>query len=159
MRRVVVVTIATTTLEPPVAGSDVVDDLCAAVRAGAPPGTLVRIEGFVDLPMSLSIALATDPALRRGDVETAVRAALERDFGRPVRRFGEAVHRSQVLACVQGVPGVVAALLRGFSAPGVVVDAQGRLPCPGPVLTDIGFTPARLLSVAAADITFTELTP
>jgi hypothetical protein len=159
MRRVVVVTIATTTLEPPAAGSDVVDGLRAAVLAAAPPGTLARVEGFVDLPMSLQIALATDPALRRGDVETAVRAALERDFGRPVRRFGEPVHRSQVLACVQGVPGVVAALLRGFSAPGVAVDAQGRLPCPGPVLTDTGFTPARLLSVAAGDITFTELTP
>jgi len=117
----------------------------------------VRVEGFVDLPMSLEIALATDPALHRGDVEAAVRLGLERDFGRPVRRFGEAVHRSQVLACVQGVPGVVAALLREFSAPGVTVDDQGRLPCPGPVLTDTAFTPARLLSVAAADVRFTEL--
>jgi hypothetical protein len=157
MRRVVVVTIATTTLEPPAAGSDVVDDLLAAVLATAPPGTRVRIEGFVDLPMTLEIALATDPALRRGEVEAAVRASLERDFGRPMRRFGEAVHRSQVLACVQGVAGVVAALLTGFSAPGVVVDGQGRLPCPGPVLTDTVFTPARLLSVAAADVGFTEL--
>jgi predicted phage baseplate assembly protein len=156
MRRIMVVTIATTTLDPP-ADSDVVKDLGAAVLAAAPPGTHVRIEGFVDLPMSLEIALATDPARRRGDTEQAVRAALVRDFGRPARRFGEAVHRSQVLACVQGVPGVLAALLTGFSATGVTVDDQGRLPCPGPVLTDAGFTPARLLSVASADVRFAEL--
>ncbi len=156
MRRIIVVTIATTTLDPPVAGSDVVKDLGAAVLAAAPPGTHVRIEGFADLPMSLEVTLATDPALRRNDVEEAVRSALVRDFGRQARRFGEAVHRSQVLACVQGVPGVLAALLTGFSATGVVVDDQGRLPCPGPVLTDAGFTPARLLSVAGADVHFAE---
>ena len=157
MRRIIVVTIATTTLDPPGADSDVVKDLGAAVLAAAPPGTHVRIEGFVDLPMSLEITLATDPALRRGDVEEAVRTALVRDFGRPARRFGEAVHRSQVLACVQGVPGVLAALLTGFSATGVAVDDQGRLPCPGPVLSDAGFTPARLLSVTSTDVHFAEL--
>ncbi|MFG2106458.1 baseplate J/gp47 family protein [Micromonospora chersina] len=163
MRRTICVTIATTSLGPPQPGSDLVKGLRDAILAAAPPGTHVRIEGFVDLPMSLEISLATDPALRRGDVEAAVRTALVRDFGRAARRFGEAVHRSQVLATVQGVPGVVAVLLATLSAKGAKEeakeDAEGRLPCPGPRLTGAGFEQARLLSVSAEAITFKELKP
>ncbi|MEH0823813.1 MULTISPECIES: baseplate J/gp47 family protein [unclassified Micromonospora] len=165
MRRTICVTIATTTLSPPQPGSDLVKGLRDAILAAAPPGTHVRIKGFDDLPMSLEISLATDPALRRGDVEAAVRTALARDLGRAARRFGEAVHRSQVLATVQGVPGVVAALLTKFSATDVttgvevIEDAEGRLRCPGPRLTDGLFAKAGLLSVSAEAITFTELTP
>ncbi|MFU8874983.1 baseplate J/gp47 family protein [Micromonospora sp. SL4-19] len=163
MRRIICLTIATTTLSPPQPGSDLVKGLRDAILAAAPPGTHVRIAGFVDLPMSLQISLATDPAFRRGTVEAAVRTAVERDFGRAARRFGEAVHRSQVLATVQKVPGVVAALLTMFSAKGAdeeaTEDAEGRLPCPGPRLTEGVLEPARLLSVSAEAITFKELTP
>ncbi|AKJ15762.1 hypothetical protein ABB07_38705 [Streptomyces incarnatus] len=164
LRRIVCVTVASTSFEPPAAGSDLVTGLHAALVAAAPPGTHVRIEGFVDLPMTVTLALASDPDLPRPDVEAAVRAALVRDFGKSARPFGTAVHRSQVIATAQHVPGVTAVVLTGFSAPGVTQDAEGRLPCPGPTLVtdrNTGLTrlePARLLSVAASDITFTELT-
>ncbi|MFI1292483.1 baseplate J/gp47 family protein [Streptomyces sp. NPDC020792] len=164
LRRIVCVTVATTSFAPPAAGSDLVTGLHAALVAVAPPGTHVRIAGFVDLPMTVALALASDPYLPRPDVEAAVRAALVRDFGKPVRPFGTAVHRSQIIATAQNVPGVTAVVLTGFSAPGVTQDTEGRLPCPGPTLvTDrstgvIRLEPARLLSVAASDITFTELT-
>ncbi|MFH0522328.1 baseplate J/gp47 family protein [Streptomyces sp. M41] len=162
LRRFVCLTVATTSLAPPAPGSDLVAGLHAALAAAAPPGTRLRIAGFVDLPMTLALALASDPDLPRPRVEAAVRAALVRDFGRPARPFGTAVHRSQTTATAQGVPGVRAVLLTRFSAPGVTPDAQGRLPCPGPVMvTGPGparLEPARLLSVAGADITFTELT-
>ncbi|MFC5645438.1 baseplate J/gp47 family protein [Kitasatospora cinereorecta] len=164
LRRIVCLTLATTSLAPPVAGSDLVSDLHDALVSAAPPGTHVRIAGFVDLPMTVALALASDPALPRPDVEAAVRAALVRDFGRPARPFGTAVHRSQIIATVQGVPGVTAVLLTDLRAPGVAEDLQGRLACPGPTpVTDPGtgiarLEPARLLSVAASDVTFTELT-
>ncbi|WP_171169982.1 baseplate J/gp47 family protein [Streptomyces sp. I05A-00742] len=163
-RRFVCLTVATTSLAPPAPGSDLVAGLHAALVAAAPPGTRLRIAGFVDLPMTVALALASDPDLPRPRVEAAVRAALVRGFGRPARPFGTAVHRSQITAAAQGVPGVRAVLLTRFSAPGVTPDAAGRLPCPGPVMvTGPGpgparLEPARLLSVAGADITFTELT-
>ncbi|MEV6055666.1 baseplate J/gp47 family protein [Streptomyces sp. NPDC052107] len=164
LRRIVCVTVATTSFAPPAADSDLVTGLHAALVAAAPPGTHVRIEGFVDLPMTVALALASDPNLPRPDVEAAVRAALVRDFSKQARPFGTAVHRSQLIATVQNVPGVTAVVLTGFSAPGVTQDAEGRLPCPAPTLvTDQGtgltrLEPARLLSVAAPDITFSELT-
>ncbi|MFJ5776183.1 baseplate J/gp47 family protein [Streptomyces sp. NPDC093094] len=163
LRRIVCLTVATTSFAPPATGSDLVTGLHAALVAAAPPGTHVRIAGFVDLPMTVTLALASDPGLPRQRVESAVRAALARDFGKPVRPFGTAVHRSQIIATAQNVPGVTAVVLSGFSAPGVTPDAEGRLPCPGPALVTDPITglarlePARLLSVAAPDITFTEL--
>ncbi|MDD7942412.1 baseplate J/gp47 family protein [Actinomycetospora lutea] len=156
MRRVIVVTVATTTLTTPDPGSDLLTGLPAALLAAAAPGTHVVVTGFTDLAMALRVALATDPALRRADVEQAVREALEFDLGPAARPFATAVHRSQVLASVQRVPGVVAARLTGFSAAGVVEDAEGRLPCPGPSLTATGVAPAALLSVRSADVEFQE---
>ncbi|MFF1867637.1 baseplate J/gp47 family protein [Kitasatospora herbaricolor] len=164
LRRIVCLTVATTSFDPPAAGSDLVTGLHEALVAASPPGTHVAIAGFVDLPMSVRLALASDPALPRPAVEAAVRAALVRDFGRPARPFGTAVHRSQIIATVQHVPGVVAAVLTALSAPGATEDAEGRLPCPAAAMvTDPSsgrprLDPARLLSVAGPDITFTELT-
>jgi uncharacterized phage protein gp47/JayE len=169
LRRIVCVTIATTTFRPPVTGSALVSGLHDTLAAAAPPGTHVRIEGFVDLPMTLSLALATDPDLPRPQVEAAVRDALVRDLGRRVRPFGAAVHRSQVLSTAQNVPGVLGAVLTGFTAGDppetVTEDSGGRLPCPGPVLVTDPVTgaarleQARLLSAEADRVTFTELTP
>ncbi|NUU19597.1 hypothetical protein HP550_20325 [Cellulomonas humilata] len=157
-RRIVCLTVATTSLAPPTAGSSLVRDLRDALLAAAPPGTHVRVEGFVDLPVSLVLELRVDPAVHRSEVESAVRGALERRFGRSAMGFGRAIHRSEVLATVQGVPGVVAARLTSLSAPGVVEDAQGRLPSGGPRLIGGVFEPARLLSVQGAALTLTEMT-
>ncbi|MBA2954133.1 hypothetical protein GON03_07355 [Nocardioides sp. MAH-18] len=158
--RTIVVTIATTTFAAPAAGSDLITGLSDAILAAAPPGTKVLVAGFVDLVMSVGVAFAHDPAHRRPDVEDRVRAALLARFGAAARPFARAVHRSEVLACVQDVEGVVAARLVSFSAIGVVEDAQGRLPCPGPEASSTGFVPARRLSLAAAGILpFQELTP
>jgi len=169
VRRIVCITVSTGAFEPPGTGSTLPADLHDALSKAAPPGTHVVVAGFVDLPMRLSLALATDPELLRGEVEQAVRAALVRDLGRRVRPFGTAVHRSQVLAGAQAVPGVLGAVLTGFTAGDpadpVTEDAAGRLPCPGPTLvtesaggTTWRLEPARLLSVSAGDVTFTELT-
>ena len=159
--RTIVVTIATTTFVPPAAGSSLLTDLDDAIEAAAPPGTKVTVVGFEDLAMSVKVAFAHDPHLRRPDVEEAVRAALLARFGAAVRPFARAVHRSEVLATVQNVPGVVAARLVTFTSAGAAEDAQGRLPCPGPRVTTsgTGIQVARRLSLAATGIQFEELTP
>jgi hypothetical protein len=158
--RTIVITIATTTFAAPAAGSDLVTDLQDAIVGAAPPGTKVLVAGFVDLAMSVGLSFAHDPSYRRSDVEDRVRAGLLARFGAANRPFARAVHRSEVLACAQDVEGVVAARLVSFSAAGVVEDAQGRLPCPGPQVGTSGFVSARRLSLDAAGILpFKELTP
>jgi hypothetical protein len=154
--RTVCVTISTTTYDAPEPGSALFTDLHDALVAAAPPGSRVRVSGFVDIPMDLEFALASDQALRRLDVEAAVRAALVGRFGPAARRFGEAVHRSQLLATVQEVPGVAAVRLITFEAESVDEDPEGRLPCPGPRVTTAGFEPAGRLSVLAEAISFQE---
>jgi len=165
LRRIVCLTVATTAYAPPAVGSDLEKGLHDALVSAVPPGTHVRISGFIDLAMTVGLALASDPDLRRADVEAAVRDALVRDFGKPARPFGTAVHRSQIISTVQNVRGVTAVNLTEFAAPGVTPDVHGRLPCPGPVLITDPHTrlprlePARLLSLEPAGITFSELTP
>jgi hypothetical protein len=158
--RTIVVTVATTTFAAPAAGSDLITGLRDAILAASPPGTKVLVAGFVDLAMSVGVAFAHGQAYRRPDVEDRERAALLARFGAAARPFARAVHRSEILACVQDVDGVVATRLVSLTATGVVEDAQGRLPCPGPEATSTGLVPARRLSLAAAGILpFKELTP
>jgi predicted phage baseplate assembly protein len=98
--RTVVVTVATASFAPPAAGSALLVDLRNALLAASPPGTKVRVEGFIDRPMSVTVAFAHDPARLRAEIEDHVRTALVARFGPKVRPFARAVHRSGVLAAV-----------------------------------------------------------
>lgn len=159
MRSVVLLTIATTDLQSPVPGSASVEDLRTALLAISAPRRIVRIEGFANLSARVTIALAADPAFRRADVEAAVRTALATAFSREARGFGEALHESAVLAEIQKVGGVIAARIASFSLLDGTVAINGRLLSPAPTLTGDIFTPAGLLSLAEADILFTEMQP
>ena len=159
MRRVVCITIATTALESPVAGSDVISILRDALALVTPPGRSIRIEGFTDLTAQITLALAIDPSLRRPDIETAVRAKLGAVFGRAARNFGEALPRSAVLAAVQPVAGVVAARLDVFALPGGPPESEGRLLCPAPSMSGGTFKQAGLLSIDPASVQFAEMMP
>ena len=161
MRTVVCLTIATTGLTSPTAGSDVIESLRAALATVMPPGRGLRIEGFTDLTANVTIALAIDPAFRRADVEAAVRATLASSFGRAARNFAEALHRSVILATVHKVEGVIAATLQVFvlTAAGSPPESEGRLFCPGPSMVNGLFSKAGLLSIDPAQIQFTEMQP
>jgi hypothetical protein len=159
MRSVVLLTIATTGLESPVAGSDTIEDLRAALALVSAPRRLVRIEGFDELAAQVGIGLASDAAYRRDDVEAAVKAVLAAAFSREARGFGEALHESEVLAEVQKVEGVIAARIEAFALADGTGAASGRLLSPAPKLVAGLFRPAGLLSLAEADISFTEMLP
>lgn len=159
MRKVVLLTIATTSLESPVPGSDSITSLRDAIALVCVPGRRIRIEGFVDIKAQVGIAFAADPALRRADVEDAIRAALAERFSRAARGFGEALHVSAVLAAVQEVSGVVAARITNFAVPNGPPAVDGRLLCPAPTLTNGVFAPAGLLSIDTDALVFTEMAP
>ncbi|WP_227243355.1 baseplate J/gp47 family protein [Paraburkholderia caribensis] len=159
MRSVVCLTIATTTFEPPAAGSDIADSLRDALVHVSPPGRSVRIDGFTKLTATIVAALAIDPAYRRGDVEAQARAVLRDRFAAVRRRFGEALHRSAVLAALQSVEGVLAARLDTFALPGGPAESEGRLLCSVPHLDDGQFVAAGLLVVDADTVQFVGMAP
>jgi len=157
MRKVLCLTIATTTLATP--GADLIDALKKALAKVSVPGRKIRIEGFTDITAEVRIALASDPTLRRANVERAVREGIARRFGRAARRFGEALHRSAVLAAIHDIDGVIAARLSVFAIPGGPPEDQGRLICPVPSIVDGAFVEGGLLSIDADAIEFEEMLP
>lgn len=157
MRSVVCLTIATTTLAVP--GADLVEALTTELAKVSVPGRTVRIVGFVELTAQVAVALAINTARRRTDVEAAARTALGLRFGRAARRFGEALHRSVVLAALHDVPGVIAARLTTFALAGGPAEQDGRLLCPGPTVVNGQISPAGLLSIDAQAVQFSEMKP
>lgn len=160
MRSFVCLTIATSDLASPAPDSDIVTDLADELKRVTVPGRQVRIEGFDLIHPTIAIALATDPDLVRADVETAARATLAERFGADRRPFGRGLHRSEILAAVQAVPGVEAAQIRAFTlGTGHPAESEGRLLCPAPSIDpDTGaLLRAGLLALDPARLAFEEL--
>jgi predicted phage baseplate assembly protein len=160
MRSFVCLTIATSDLVSPAPDSDIVTGLADELKRVTVPGRQVRIEGFDLIHPTIAIALATDPDLVRAHVETAARATLAERFGADRRPFGRGLHRSEILAAVQTVPGVVAAQIRTFTlGTGHPAESEGRLLCPAPSIDpDTGaLRRAGLLALDPARVAFEEL--
>jgi hypothetical protein len=79
------------------------------------------------------------------------------EFGRGKREFGAAIHRSAVLATVQGVEGVVAARITTFETPNGPAEDQGRLPAPLPAIVNGTFQQGGLLFIDIANVTVSEM--
>ncbi|MGG7566509.1 baseplate J/gp47 family protein [Rhodovulum sp. DZ06] len=159
MREVMCLTVADTDMAPPVPGGTLATGLEEAIRAVSPPGRALRIAGFAPLAAEIRLGFAHDPALERAAVEAALRAALLSAFSPAARPFGRALHRSEILAAAQGVPGVVAARLAGFALPGGAAEDHGRLLCPAPRMEGGVFVEGGLLHLSDAGLTFEEMTP
>lgn len=160
MRSSVCLTIATSDLASPAPDSDIVTGLADELKRVTVPGRQVRIEGFDLIHPTIAIALSTDPDLVRAEVETTARAALADRFSAERRPFGRGLHRSEILAAVQAVPGVMAAQIRIFTlGAGHPAEREGRLLCPAPSI-DPGtgaLLRAGLLALDPARISFEEL--
>ncbi|RYD45542.1 MAG: hypothetical protein EOP63_00845 [Sphingomonadales bacterium] len=162
MRSFVCLTIATSDLLPPSAGSEIVTGLDAELKRAAVPGRQVRIEGFDLLHPSIRLALSVDVDLVRADVEAAVRKRIADCFGAARRPFARGLHRSEILAEAQMVEGVIAAQIRQFTlGSGQPPESEGRLLCPAPSVDQATGTVLRagLLAVRGEDIGFEELVP
>lgn len=162
MRSFVCLTIATSDLLPPSAGSDIMTGLEAELKRVAVPGRQVRIAGFDLLHPTIRLALAVDPDLVRADVEAAVRNRIADRFSAARRPFARGLHRSEILAEAQAVDGVIAAQIRQFTlGSGQPPENEGRLLCPAPSVDQAtgAVRRAGLLAVRGEDIGFEELAP
>ncbi|MBL9135494.1 MAG: putative baseplate assembly protein [Verrucomicrobiales bacterium] len=159
--RIVHVTVAGADGASVEAGSDLYRHLLEAIRSSQAPGTRVRLGTYE--PRSFSVAAkilvqADQEADRvRGKVTVAVREAFS--FGR--RSFAQAVTRSEVLAVMQGVEGVLAVDLDRLHFSGQAPGLEDRLPSRGPDWNDAhnAIRSAELLLVDPREIRISEMKP
>ena len=159
MRSVVCLTIATSDMKSPVSGSTLLSGLSDVLAQVAPPGQDVRIEGFEDETVTLVAALKVDETVwRRRDIEQAARELLAKRFGRSERKFGQPMRKSEVLAAIHEVPGIIAAridTLKTTAAAAEAADISASIPRFDP-LTGY-FQRAGLLAFEESLISFTEM--
>lgn len=115
-RRGVVLTIAGASGEVPPADGAVATGLAAALAAAGDPHVPVRVLPYTPIPFHLTALIRRDPDRRDDDVRAAVEAALRDRFRFESREFGQSVHLSEVVAAMQGVPGVRAVDLNTLHA-------------------------------------------
>ena len=147
-RSVACVTVAGEGGAPVTPGSDQFQNLLTAMR-DASDGTLaVTLCPYVPATFTVAATVTPDPALVATGVLTAVKAALSAAFSFDARQFASPVFASEVVAVVQGVPGVVSMTLDGFAGtgkpPGPPAD---YVPAAAPTLGGAGLVGAELLTV------------
>ncbi|MBB4634907.1 putative baseplate assembly protein [Longimicrobium terrae] len=115
-RRGVVLTIAGASGEVPPSDGAVATGLAAALAAAGDPHVPVRVLPYTPIPFHLTALLRRDADRLDDDVRAAVEAALRDRFRFQAREFGQSVHLSEVVAAMQGVPGVRAVDLNTLHA-------------------------------------------
>jgi predicted phage baseplate assembly protein len=113
-QRVIIITVAGPAGAPVVDGSLQFNALLGAIQAAAEADYPVALKSYQLRSFSVSAALVTDPAYITDDVYAAVRGALRAAFSFDTRAFGQPVFRSEVIAVIQSVPGVMAATLKSL---------------------------------------------
>lgn len=147
-QRVVCVTVAGPAGSAFPAGTPPYANLLAAMAAASDGMTPVVLRTYVPSTFDLAATLVTDPTLDPAAVLAAVKAALTAAFSFDVRAFAQPVFRSEVIAVMQDVPGVVALTLDGFGYTGAAQNPQAdALVAPGPTVGPAGFAGATLLTL------------
>jgi hypothetical protein len=158
-QRTVVLTVAGPGGAPVVDGSAQADALLKAVREAAEAPYPFAIASYRPRTFLVAAALAVDPAHILEDVQAAVRAALTLAFGFEARGFAQPVFRSEVVAVIQGVDGVVATALTAFRyAEAMPQTVEEQLPAASAAVSAGGAKGAELLTIDPIPAILTALT-
>jgi predicted phage baseplate assembly protein len=107
-RRGVFVTVAGVGGKPVPEGGLTHANLLAATRVAGEDDVPLRVQSYVAAFFRVAAGVRVDPAYRVELVLPAVEAALRAAFSFDAREFGQPVSKSEVVAAMQAVPGVVA---------------------------------------------------
>jgi predicted phage baseplate assembly protein len=135
------------------AGSALHDNLSAGLRAAGDPNVPLRVTSYRPATFRLGLRVKLDPDRIADMVLAAVEQALRQAFSFDARDFGQSVVLSEVVAVIQGVPGVIAthleSLYRTGSAPGLETRLAAERPAPRAGTAVLG---AELLTLAASPL-------
>ena len=133
--RSVLVTVAGPDGQEVLASSVLHDNLSTALRGAGDPNVRLRVASYRPAAFRLGIRVKLDPDHIADVVLAAVDRALRAAFSFDARDFGQSVVLSEVIAVIQGVPGVVAthvaSLYRAEDAPGLKTRLTAAQPEPG----------------------------
>jgi predicted phage baseplate assembly protein len=110
-RRVVCITVSGPDGSPIVPETPAYANLLAAIVAAGDGTVPVRLCSYVPRTFTVGVTLTIDPAYDGDAVVAAAKDALHAAFAFDARDFMQPVYRSEVIALLQGVPGVVALTL------------------------------------------------
>lgn len=111
VRQVVCITVSGPAGSPIVPGTDQYTNLLGAI-ANAGDGTVpVRLCSYVPRTFTVGATLTVDPALDPDQVVANAKAALQAAYSFSARAFMQPIYRSEVIATLQNVAGVVALTL------------------------------------------------
>ncbi len=140
-----------TAVEP---GSVLYENLKTAIRDASQPGRVFKLLGARQVRASAILRLKTDPAFDRKSVEGDVRTALSEAFAPERRAFAAPLAKSAVLACVQAVSGVMAAVVRELKSEREPADTE-ILGAGGAIASDPALG-AEYLTLSGADVVIEE---
>ncbi|MCC7373480.1 MAG: putative baseplate assembly protein [Verrucomicrobiales bacterium] len=157
--RIVHVTVAGADGSPVEAGSDLYRHLLDAIRSSQAPGTRVRLGTYEPLSFSVAGKILVTADQEADRVRERVAVALREAFGFGRRAFAQAVTRSEVLAVMQGVEGVLAVDLDRLHLSGHPPNLQDRLPARGADWNEAhsAIRSAELLLIDPREIRLTEM--
>jgi predicted phage baseplate assembly protein len=129
---------------------DLYTNLVNALSAAGDPGVIFAVQPYKPALFRVSGTVTTDPAFLPEKILSAVDVALRSGFSFDAREFGQPVALSEVVAVIQGVPGVVAVdidqLYRSDSEPELNALVPASLPRAGSANAE----PAELLTLDPA---------
>jgi predicted phage baseplate assembly protein len=104
-------------------------NLLTAIRQAGDAAVPVRVRSYTPAFFRLAGTVKVGPAHQTADVLAAVEAELRRRFGFDARAFGQPVHKSEVIAAMQGIAGVLAVDLNDLYRTDATAEqlAAGRL--------------------------------
>jgi len=138
--------------------SELYRNLLAAIDAARHADQAVRVDSYRSLSFNVTAKILVDEPYVTDEVKAAVKAALVEAFSFEQRGFGQAVMKSDVLAVMQGVEGVVAVDLDALYLNGQSGDLNDALPARRAYWDQGPIQPAELLTIHPEGVVLTEMT-
>lgn len=109
------------------ASAPLMKTLIASIAGASAPGCTCRVGSFRPLSFNLAAKLLIDKHFASDEVRKAVIAVVQSAFSFATRAFAESVTKSEVLAVMQKVPGVIAVDLDSLHLSSSPVSLESRL--------------------------------
>jgi hypothetical protein len=138
--------------------SELYQNLRAAIDAARHADQAIQVDLYQPLSFNLAAKVLVDEQYVATDVIVSAVVALEEAFSFERRGFGQAVMKSEVLAVMQGVEGVIAVDLDALYFDGEAYALNTALPARRAYWDQGVIKPAELLTVHPEGIVLTEMT-
>jgi predicted phage baseplate assembly protein len=159
-RRIVLITVAGTNGEPIDVTEDqagtLAGDLLTAIAKSSEPGTKVQLNDYQARFFKIEGTVEVDKRFLLAEVTADIEDTLRGMFGFANRAFGQAVHRSEVIAAIQNVSGVIDVDITSFYRSDKAKSNEVHIPAALPQSGGTDFFSAELLMLDPAPLGLTE---